>query len=731
MLSVALLLLFVAENVGFLTKENPIRKITGMLEDMKAELEHDAETEAETFDKAMCICETGEKELSGVIDHSSQEIERLTFKIEKETAEKTQTDKDISIAEKDKVDTESSLEEAIALREKEAAKFAEEEKTAMFSIDQLERALPLFKDQGSGAVLLQQSPRTSFALKKLFTATKYLNDNKRSAVLNFLQGGAHARLTPAAQEIVGIMEAMKDEMSSDLADSRATEKNALDSFNSMKLSKETHLGLLMKSLTDKAKRSGALALSLSEDKDSLEDTNIELANAQKYLQSLKDQCKQRQEDRNMRAKMRNDEIVAIGEAIKILTDDDALETFKKTVPSASLLQSRKRPTYDAAMLLQRAAHKRVVRSSAHTQVGHRVAMVVKHQEPGGVEAATQAAKVVDFMIDNMVHTLHEDDVSDEHKLDFCKNETMVFTQLKADKEALHAELDKEIEELENNLEQIKEDIKALEGDINALDQDVKDASDLRKKEHGEFSAQYSALSAAASLIDKATKRLENFYSPNAAKTALLSIRKPEPAAENSAAYRLLTTGFQDLDFVQLKQRKSTVDPIVLPDTPTTYQKKESGGVIGLMNQMKSDVVSDLREGEVTEAHAAKDYVVLMKESAESRAAFVKALHTKKEDKADTEEKLMQTKQTNDLTVKSLKQIDLYLAQLGTECDFLMRNFDQRHDARVNEEEGLKGAESIVTKEEVPSHQSIEKVYTEEHSMPEVDEHFPDEPMPVM
>merc|ERR1719191_709227 len=273
MLSIALLILFVTENVGVLIKENPIRKITGMLEDMKVELEHDAETEAETFDKAMCICETGEKELSGVIDHSSAEIERLTLKIEKESAEKMQLDKNIVIAEKDKADTESTLEEAIAIREKEAAKFAEEEKTALFSLDQLARALPLFKKGDSAASLLQERPRTGFALKKIVKATGYLTEHKRNAVLNFLQGGASADLTPAAQEIIGIMEAMKDEMSADLADTQATEKNAVESFNSMKISKEEHLGLLMQSLSDMQKRSGALALSLSEDEDSLEDIN--------------------------------------------------------------------------------------------------------------------------------------------------------------------------------------------------------------------------------------------------------------------------------------------------------------------------------------------------------------------------------------------------------------------------------------------------------------------------
>merc|ERR1719159_852396 len=87
-------------------EENPIRKITGMLSDMKTELEHEAETEAQVFEKAMCICETGSKELSGVIEHANSEIERLTLKIEKDTAQKEKLDKEVAIGEKDKIDTE-------------------------------------------------------------------------------------------------------------------------------------------------------------------------------------------------------------------------------------------------------------------------------------------------------------------------------------------------------------------------------------------------------------------------------------------------------------------------------------------------------------------------------------------------------------------------------------------------------------------------------------------------
>merc|ERR1719478_1307309 len=139
---------------------------------------------------------------------------------------------------------------------------------------------------------------------------------------------------------------MQDEMLADLADMRKTEQDAVTGYNDMKENKLEHLGHLMKMLSDKQKRSGEIALSLVEDKDALEDANTELTNGSKYLAALQEQCAQRKADRDVRQKMRLDEIAAISEAIKILTDDDALETFKKAVPSASFVQQ---PRHASAM----------------------------------------------------------------------------------------------------------------------------------------------------------------------------------------------------------------------------------------------------------------------------------------------------------------------------------------------------------------------------------------------
>merc|ERR1719217_1553174 len=71
----------------FSDKVNPIRKVVGMLEDMRGELERETEQEGELFEKAMCACESGEKDLNKVIADSTAEVARLNSQIEEESAQ--------------------------------------------------------------------------------------------------------------------------------------------------------------------------------------------------------------------------------------------------------------------------------------------------------------------------------------------------------------------------------------------------------------------------------------------------------------------------------------------------------------------------------------------------------------------------------------------------------------------------------------------------------------------
>merc|ERR1719478_822291 len=144
-----------------------------------------------------------------------------------------------------------------------------------------------------------------------------------------------------------------------------------------------------------------------------------------------------------------------------------------------------------------------------------------------------------------------------------------------------------------------------------------------------------------------------------------------------------------------------------------------------MNTMKEEIVADLRQLETEEKNSAADYVRIMKEAKESRAQLVKSKMHKLDNKAELEEKMGQAKTDKKLTEEEIQNIALYLVQLHSECDFLMRNFEVRHEGRVEEETGLEDAKTIVTHEDPPTHSVIEQGYKGEHSDKEVEEHFPE------
>jgi len=337
------------------------------------------------------------------------------------------------------------------------------------------------------------------------------------------------------------------------------------------------------------------------------------------------------------------------------------------------------------------------------------------------------------MIDNMVHVLHDEDVEDEHKKDWCTNETEVTLNLQTEKQSLVEKLKAELETMADELDQTNADIKVLEETIAALDKSVHDATEQRKKEHAEFVNAFATMDTARRLIDKAATRLNKFYNPKAhaakvdavkqkalddAGLGLVQKATPKP----SLAVQRLQANF-DAFIQRHSSTKRKVDPIEIMDTPKTYEKKESGGVIGLMMEMKSDLTADMTQAEMEEKFSAKDYARIMKDAQETRAADVKSLNHKKSIKAELENKIVDAKTLQEVTLEELQNLALYIVQLNSECDFLLRNYEVRHEGRVGEEVGLEDTKTIVTHEEPPSHTMVESGFASEHSPKQVDEHF--------
>merc|ERR1719498_1575442 len=125
----------------------------------------------------------------------------------------------------------------------------------------------------------------------------------------------------------------------------------------------------------------------------------------------------------------------------------------------------------------------------------------------------ESEKLVVHMIDGMVGVLHDEDVGDEHKKEWCANETEIAHKIEAQKQETIEKTKTEIAEQEDELATTVAEIKALTEKIAELDKMVHEATENRKEQHQEFVDSFATSATALRLVDKAIKRLEKFYHP--------------------------------------------------------------------------------------------------------------------------------------------------------------------------------------------------------------------------
>merc|ERR1712087_516172 len=95
------------------------------------------------------------------------------------------------------------------------------------------------------------------------------------------------------------------------------------------------IAVLTEAVESKTQLVGELEVSIATMKNDLGDTQATLAADKKFLAELEKSCSTKTTEWEERSKTRAEELVALADTIKVLNDDDALELFKKTLPSAS------------------------------------------------------------------------------------------------------------------------------------------------------------------------------------------------------------------------------------------------------------------------------------------------------------------------------------------------------------------------------------------------------------
>merc|ERR550514_2128395 len=160
----------------------------------------------------------------------------------------------------------------------------------------------------------------------------------RESLVSFLEQKEGGDYVPQSGQIIGIMKQMLEDMQKGSAEADAEEAKAVAAFNDLAGSKNKEVSVATSAIETKTVRSGELAVSTVQAQNALDDSEAELADAEKFAATLKVQCAEKTTEFQARSKLRAEEVAAISEAIAILNDDDALDVFKKAVPAAAAFQ---------------------------------------------------------------------------------------------------------------------------------------------------------------------------------------------------------------------------------------------------------------------------------------------------------------------------------------------------------------------------------------------------------
>merc|ERR1719335_600163 len=135
-----------------------------------------------------------------------------------------------------------------------------------------------------------------------------------------------------------------------------------------------------------------------------------------------------------------------------------------------------------------------------------------------------------------------------------------------------------------------------------------------------------------------------------------------------------------------------------PETFGAYKKKgeESGGVMAMMDLLVKELDKEMTEAEVEEKDAQGDYEQMMTDAAQKRSDDKKAIVEKESAKANAEADHTAATDTKKETGEELMATKEYLAQLHSECDWLLQNYDLRKTARAEEVDALKKAKAVLS-----------------------------------
>jgi len=642
-----------------LVAETPVAKVNRLLTEMKEQLDSDAKADADLFEKMECWCTTNEKDKTAAVATAEKSITTLTGAIESLTAKSAELKATIARVQKAVDKSMAALDKATSIREKENAEFTASEKELLESTASVDTAI---EELGKHNSFLQVSKLNDPKLKEAVMRHQHLFAPKRRRVLLSLlqQPVAAESYNSRSGEIFGIMKEMKETFETSLASERGEEGAALSDYNGLAAAKSKEIAAGKEQMMDKTAELAETDEELAHSKHELEKTRDSLSADQKFLIDLTGRCENADKEYQERMKMRNTEISAVADAIAILQDDSSRDLFERSL--GTFIQLAKVPRVAQRKISQ------ALKEAARSATGARKISLL---------ALASSAKIEDFSkitasIEEMVVDLKKEQDDEVAHQRFCTEELSENAAQQASTKDKIEDLTAEIDEKNANVQTLASEIAVLQEQVSEMEKQLKRASEDRGLANKEFQLTVADQRATQEVLERVLNRLGKVYSAPEKKNAT----EAEAPAEEAPA------------FVQVVKHKQ-------PEFGAYSKSESGGGVLSLIQEIMHEAVTLEKEGILAEQNAQNDYEAFVAETAKSIGAANRSISAKASAKADLEQAIVAASEDKAANIKKLMDLGKYETELHSSCDYVLKNFDLRQEARAEEMDALNSAKAIL------------------------------------
>jgi hypothetical protein len=702
------------------SKMAAVDKVITMLTDLQATVQAEGEKEAKTYDEFACFCKDTTAKKTDAIDSGKDEKASLASGIEKDSADRDDLDTKIKSLVADIEASEKTVAVAKDKRAGEAKIYKKTSTDMLGAISALDSAMKSLKASKSSSLLQKPSSALLRDVLERWPSTARLSSPNAMKVTTMLLEHESREGQPEVEmenykfhsdDIIGLLEGLHGDFKTKKAEVDAEEVRAKAAHDAL-LQEHTDIlknknSQLDEAKKDKAKKIDAIATKSAE----LSTVSATLLDDQQYLMELSEMCTEKAKTWDQRSQVRQDELSALTSAIDIIKGQVSNSTSAATVRfvqqhnvmAAHLAEATARnpaameyieaqaealeagPTSFIQRVLARGAQRR------HQQ-GAGSFLAPAHKMPDDEDAArrvveeilrnqgerthsTQLTSLasrlsadplakVKTLIQELIQRLLQEANSEANQKGWCDKATSDATQKRENAAMLVQELNSEMAEGEANRDTLSAELEKLGQELADLDSSRTAAEDMRNEEKAENGETVAEANKGLEAVSLAIEILDKFY--KIASKGEVSLAQQGPADDAPSA------GFDNGEAY-------------------TGAQGAAGGILGMMDVIKSDFERTITETNKAEAMAQKDFEKFMTETGMSMAEKKTAHDEKTKYKDEQDEKLAAAEESLQSKMAEVTGAVKELLELKAACVDTGMSYEERVAARKDEMEALKKA----------------------------------------